>query len=348
MIKFFRKIRQSLLTENKFSKYLIYAIGEIILVVIGILIALQFNNQNEKAKNLQLVEETIASLEIELLENYDEATFVLGFWNRQNEICKNVIFDQLTIEDYRNDDLIGIVAANWYSYKPKSEVLKLLIENGKFANKKLQPIIEIAKELENSTAFLDQQWSVIRENIEENIDKLNYKVSLVRRDSISRNNRFEYMLTDPDYKKLVELYWIKAENYYDFISRHRALNMAVLSTIKVIQGEYDKQELENLFQANGMNAFIPIDCAFGQFEQNKELRRSYLIGNLSNETITIKVSNDGKVGGIYKLKPNEFRESRAEFAGVDGDYTVVAEQLDSNGSCVQKSLAVNKGYFLIE
>ena len=40
MIKFFRKIRQRLLTENKFSKYLIYAIGEIILVVIGILIGL--------------------------------------------------------------------------------------------------------------------------------------------------------------------------------------------------------------------------------------------------------------------------------------------------------------------
>ncbi len=47
MIKFFRKIRQRLLTENNFSKYLIYAIGEIILVVIGILIALQINNWND-------------------------------------------------------------------------------------------------------------------------------------------------------------------------------------------------------------------------------------------------------------------------------------------------------------
>ncbi|MEO9887119.1 MAG: DUF6090 family protein [Balneola sp.] len=48
MLKFFRKIRQKLLSENKFSKYLIYAIGEIILVVIGILIALQINNWNEQ------------------------------------------------------------------------------------------------------------------------------------------------------------------------------------------------------------------------------------------------------------------------------------------------------------
>jgi len=44
MIKFFRKIRQSLLAENKYSKYLLYALGEIILVVIGILIALQITN----------------------------------------------------------------------------------------------------------------------------------------------------------------------------------------------------------------------------------------------------------------------------------------------------------------
>jgi hypothetical protein len=51
MIKFFRKIRQRLLNENKFSQYLIYAIGEIFLVVIGILIALQINNWNENKKN---------------------------------------------------------------------------------------------------------------------------------------------------------------------------------------------------------------------------------------------------------------------------------------------------------
>ena len=45
MLKFFRTIRQNFLSENKFSKYFIYAIGEIILVVIGILIALGINSR---------------------------------------------------------------------------------------------------------------------------------------------------------------------------------------------------------------------------------------------------------------------------------------------------------------
>lgn len=50
MIRFFRQIRQRLLTDNKFSKYLLYAVGEILLVVIGILIALQVDNWNEGRK----------------------------------------------------------------------------------------------------------------------------------------------------------------------------------------------------------------------------------------------------------------------------------------------------------
>ena len=50
MIKFFRKIRQNLLSEGKTVKYFKYAIGEIILVVIGILVALSVNKKNESRK----------------------------------------------------------------------------------------------------------------------------------------------------------------------------------------------------------------------------------------------------------------------------------------------------------
>ena len=69
MIKFFRKIRQRLLTENKISRYLIYAIGEIILVVIGILIALGINNWNEGKKENREQSYLLSHLQQELIND---------------------------------------------------------------------------------------------------------------------------------------------------------------------------------------------------------------------------------------------------------------------------------------
>ena len=69
MIKFFRHIRKSLIQENQMGKYFKYAIGEILLVVIGILIALQINNWNEHRKSLQDQKATIASLKLEFQKN---------------------------------------------------------------------------------------------------------------------------------------------------------------------------------------------------------------------------------------------------------------------------------------
>lgn len=68
MIKFFRKIRQKMLTENKFSKYLLYAIGEIILVVIGILIALQLNILNEDRK----IDTTVKVYYKQILQDFEK------------------------------------------------------------------------------------------------------------------------------------------------------------------------------------------------------------------------------------------------------------------------------------
>ncbi|WP_272023655.1 DUF6090 family protein [Olleya namhaensis] len=72
MIKFFRKIRQNLLSENKFSKYLIYAIGEIILVVIGILIALQLNNLNDIKKDKGDEKKYLARIQLDIKQDLAE------------------------------------------------------------------------------------------------------------------------------------------------------------------------------------------------------------------------------------------------------------------------------------
>lgn len=73
MIKFFRNIRQSLLAQGRVTRYLTYAVGEILLVVIGILIALQINNWNENQKlrhrQVDLINALILDLNAKMEEN---------------------------------------------------------------------------------------------------------------------------------------------------------------------------------------------------------------------------------------------------------------------------------------
>jgi hypothetical protein len=133
MIKFFRKIRQSLLTENKFSKYLLYAIGEIVLVVIGILIALQINNYNQerivKEQNhiiLQNLNKEFSENLIELdtcndrLESVIEGLDrLLSLMKTQDSNMTNLEFDQLLNKTFW--------MPNW---KPSSFVLVELKNSG--------------------------------------------------------------------------------------------------------------------------------------------------------------------------------------------------------------------------
>jgi hypothetical protein len=102
MIKFFRKIRQQLLTENKFSKYLLYAIGEIVLVVIGILIALSINNQNELRKRDLLETFVLKELKKNLNDDIYDMDLNIDLHKKaivSSKIITHVIKNQLPFHD---------------------------------------------------------------------------------------------------------------------------------------------------------------------------------------------------------------------------------------------------------
>lgn len=84
MIKFFRHIRQNLIMENKTSKYLKYAIGEIILVVIGILIALQINNWNERRKTTNQLQGYLNSISKNIQTDTIEINLIKSLRERHN------------------------------------------------------------------------------------------------------------------------------------------------------------------------------------------------------------------------------------------------------------------------
>ena len=91
MIKFFRKIRQNSLSDGKTRKYLKYAVGEIVLVVIGILIALQINNWNENQKTLKQETVHLQNLKDDLNAQIKTFDYYIDFQNLIIEDSKAII-----------------------------------------------------------------------------------------------------------------------------------------------------------------------------------------------------------------------------------------------------------------
>jgi len=114
MIKFFRRIRQQLLSENKFSKYLVYAIGEIVLVVIGILIALSINNWNQSTNDrvyeLKMLTEIKSALE-------NDIDYFQWMAERVNQIDStiNVMSEKIIRKSVFVDSLYLDKQSNWHN-----------------------------------------------------------------------------------------------------------------------------------------------------------------------------------------------------------------------------------------
>ena len=143
MIKFLRTIRQKLLSENRFTKYFIYAVGEIALVMIGILLALQVNNWNEARKGqkfeqeiLYLLDQNLESDSILLTEELVKTTLAIQLTDR--------LLDQIVQKNY-NDSLnfwMGKIIS-FERFKSQSSAFEVLKSKGleNISDKKLQILL---------------------------------------------------------------------------------------------------------------------------------------------------------------------------------------------------------------
>jgi len=174
MIKFFRKIRQKTLTENKFGKYLTYAVGEIILVVIGILIALSINNWNENKKN-KIAE---ADYYCRILEDFEITEKLVnesleGITSRIG-ISKKIIADLNKTPNNKSEilnDFLNALRQN--VFVPSNIAFEDLTSSG---NLKLITDIQLKNELIEYNTFLENILDLLQENRNEiNKRMINYE-----------------------------------------------------------------------------------------------------------------------------------------------------------------------------
>ena len=140
MIKFFRKIRQNLLSEGKTGKYLKYAIGEIVLVVIGILIALQLNNLNENKKNNVFEKEILSQIQENLISDWLVLKKIEINFSKAISSSDKILIAE---ESQKTEDSIKIWLGSiiqFDRFQPLTNAYEVLKSNGldRISNKKLR------------------------------------------------------------------------------------------------------------------------------------------------------------------------------------------------------------------
>ena len=103
MLRFFRRMRQKLIDTGSVTKYLLYAAGEVLLVVIGILIALQVNNWNEERKKHQVTENILRQIQADLLTDINNIN--TDYRLARNELNIQEILDKHVNREYTQENL---------------------------------------------------------------------------------------------------------------------------------------------------------------------------------------------------------------------------------------------------
>jgi len=135
MIHILRRLRRQLIDEGRLSRYLAYAAGEIVLVVIGILIALQIDNWNEARKDRARELGYLGNIRGDLVANIDEMDRYLATRSELIAAARRILthFDGEPIEDVSAFNADGIGIYSWERFYLGNNTYQELVSSGNFA-----------------------------------------------------------------------------------------------------------------------------------------------------------------------------------------------------------------------
>ena len=341
MIKFFRKIRQNLLSEGQTGKYLKYALGEIILVVLGILIALQINIWNEQNKQVKYVKSLFLGVKQDLLNDIEEADLYIDWFKKYDTITKNIFNNKYTSEDFTNPKNYHFFLAGRNSYQFAQSNQSFQVLNTK---KEMIPdqYIDLMKSL---TRIYVERAQVLRKNLEDlDVRASNYRKHLHDnfdwvidfRNRKTTEEMINYQLNNSNHKRQLAL-WNQSANetsgHVSTMKRDAIINSVIIHNL--FSPEEELPDLLNDYDFNFSKKYISdyiglyvdnesdiefeIYTKYGLlFWKNPNRTRIYgeaspiteidkdSVGMAFNETITMALKRDstGVVNGIkvYRSK----------------------------------------------
>ncbi|MFZ1787409.1 MAG: DUF6090 family protein, partial [Saprospiraceae bacterium] len=317
MIKLFRNIRQNLLNEGKTTKYLKYAFGEIFLVVIGILIALNINNWNEEKKNEAKIVNTLKEIQNDIQLDLIQANRMFNYHLFTDSISKGVYNNTITADDYRTGNVYKI-GYNYRDFKIVTngfDNLKGNIDNIPETYRLLLPDIKnlyVGLKIE-----IDVYNERIRNSTYKNIDEESrFDWSQIALKGLKTDAQIDYYLNDKRYKDLVANYmndrmniFIKSNEYrIAAINLYHKIHEAIGSkdTIpEIVNYNYKSTTPINDYVGTytlkeSVNTFWPKNIKVKEIEGKLQIHIDEIAaGNLFYYTETIYFSEDYQSYGVF-------------------------------------------------
>jgi hypothetical protein len=296
MIKFFRKVRQSLLSEGKTGKYFKYALGEIILVVVGILIALQINLKSQEKTNRNNIESIVKSVFVNLQNDIAHPinTYIGGF-NIKDSIGNLILSKTLSLDDYKEKtpQYGGLANHLIYEFEPfqfQRQAYDRLMANIENIPEDYVPIVNLLQDVYSKEVPVVNEVALELKNfIDEIEDKYQNRYEWYSNaDSTHFKQKAAYMMSDPLYLNDVK----RHQKIADHLKRHLvALKMQISIAYSKI---YDQFNYNHPFP-DSMEQFY--------FPAKEELDEYAGIYSNSGSSDIILKSNDYFLsnGGSFKL-----------------------------------------------
>ncbi len=333
MLRFFRQIRQRLLTDNRFNKYLLYAIGEIVLVVVGILIALQINNWNDDRKKQR-------ELDI-LFQDTEEYLFPLSNWSvrfarnyQALDSMISVLNSHSTPDFYENNpdlirylfnDSLSLKLETFYWVSPGMQDLINLKTDFKENQK---PLIydliqwkDISQEVKTLTYSFDEYLEGLQQRL---VDKAPF---ILGKDPESERKAIDFVCCSGWYRYELSKVQQFTRDLVKAMDLHWGAYGELYGQLMLVKQNYTPEEMDALFLRIGRipalpladfspsglkktSEFVPNRGIFMPNDSGEVPTWWHLLLNNSQREATIQVLYKGWIVGQWRLSTNNIARRR--------------------------------------